>query len=82
MEVYRKRLDSFGFHAIVVDGHDVVELIKAFEVAANTKDKPTALICKTFKGILPPRLLLNCFHVVCYWANILGKCEIGLPNLK
>lgn len=28
MEVYRKRLESFGFHAIVVDGHDVEELCK------------------------------------------------------
>jgi transketolase len=28
MEVYRKRLEAFGFHAIVVDGHDVEELCK------------------------------------------------------
>lgn len=28
MEVYRKRLDAFGFNAIVVDGHDVEELVK------------------------------------------------------
>ncbi|XP_022200407.1 transketolase-like protein 2 isoform X1 [Nilaparvata lugens] len=50
MEVYRKRAESFGFNAIVVDGHDVEELCKAFHAAANTKDKPTAVICKTFKG--------------------------------
>ena len=28
MEVYRKRLEAFGFLAIVVDGHDVEELCK------------------------------------------------------
>lgn len=28
MEVYRKRLDAFGFNALVVDGHDVEELTK------------------------------------------------------
>lgn len=50
MEVYRKRLEAFGFNAIVVDGHDVEELVKAFYEAQNTKDRPTALLCKTFKG--------------------------------
>lgn len=28
MEVYRKRLEAFGFNALVVDGHDVEELVK------------------------------------------------------
>lgn len=50
LETYQKRADSFGFNAIVVDGHDIEALIKAFETASFTKDKPTALICKTFKG--------------------------------
>ena len=50
MEVYRKRLDAFGFNALVVDGHDVEELCKAFFEASHTKGKPTALICKTYKG--------------------------------
>uniref|UniRef100_A0A182N2B8 transketolase n=1 Tax=Anopheles dirus TaxID=7168 RepID=A0A182N2B8_9DIPT len=50
MEVYRKRLDAFGFNAIVVDGHDVEELCKAFFEAASTTDRPTAIIAKTYKG--------------------------------
>lgn len=50
MEVYRKRLDAFGFNALVVDGHDVEELAKAFYEAASTKGKPTAILAKTFKG--------------------------------
>ena len=47
---YRARLESFGFHAIVVDGHDVNELLKAFTEAENTKGKPTCVLAKTFKG--------------------------------
>ncbi|XP_059488720.1 transketolase-like protein 2 [Neocloeon triangulifer] len=50
METYRKRLDAFGFNALVVDGHDVEELTKAFHEASVTKGKPTAIIAKTFKG--------------------------------
>ncbi|XP_033214936.1 transketolase-like protein 2 isoform X2 [Belonocnema kinseyi] len=50
MEVYRKRLEAFGFNALVVDGHDVDELAKAFHEAQNTKERPTAILAKTFKG--------------------------------
>lgn len=56
MEVYRKRLDAFGFNALVVDGHDVEELCKAFFEAANTKNKPTAIIAKTYKGKFFPNI--------------------------
>jgi len=50
MDTYRKRLSAFGFNAIVVDGHDVEELCKAFHEASETKGSPTAIIAKTFKG--------------------------------
>ncbi|XP_023319672.1 transketolase-like protein 2 [Eurytemora carolleeae] len=50
METYKKRLQSFGFNAIVVDGHDVEELCKAFYEAETTKGMPTCIIAKTFKG--------------------------------
>ncbi|XP_050527255.1 transketolase-like protein 2 [Daktulosphaira vitifoliae] len=50
METYRQRLTSFGFNAIVVDGHDIEELAKAFHEASITKGKPTAILAKTFKG--------------------------------
>eukprot|EP00096_Caligus_rogercresseyi_P010309 TRINITY_DN370_c0_g1_i1.p1 TRINITY_DN370_c0_g1~~TRINITY_DN370_c0_g1_i1.p1 ORF type:complete len:618 (-),score=145.23 TRINITY_DN370_c0_g1_i1:244-2097(-) len=56
MDAYRKRLDSFGFHSIVVDGHDVGELIKAFEEAENTKGKPTCILAKTYKGFNFPTI--------------------------
>ncbi|XP_018322655.1 transketolase-like protein 2 isoform X2 [Agrilus planipennis] len=50
LDVYQKRLEAFGWNAIIVDGHSIEELVKGFHVAATTKDKPTALVAKTFKG--------------------------------
>lgn len=50
MEVYRKRLESFGWHAIVVDGHDIEAICRALHEAKTTSDRPTALVAKTYKG--------------------------------
>lgn len=50
MDVYDARLKAFGFHSLVVDGHDVTELIKAFDEATTVSGKPTAIIAKTYKG--------------------------------
>ncbi|XP_042216320.1 transketolase-like protein 2 isoform X1 [Homarus americanus] len=50
MDVYQARLESFGFNALVVDGHDVEALCKAFHEASQTKGKPTAVLAKTYKG--------------------------------
>lgn len=55
-EIYRKRVESFGLNAIVVDGHDVEELTKAFYEAASTKDRPTAIVAKTLKGKFFPNI--------------------------
>ena len=45
-----EKFRSFGFQVINIDGHDIDEIIKAFEVAKNVKDKPTCIIAKTTKG--------------------------------
>lgn len=45
-----EKFRSFGFQVINIDGHDTEEIIKAFEVARNVKDKPTCIIAKTIKG--------------------------------
>ncbi|KAL0819157.1 hypothetical protein ABMA28_008412 [Loxostege sticticalis] len=50
LDVYDARLKAFGLHSLVVDGHDVSELVKAFDEAASVSGKPTALVAKTFKG--------------------------------
>ncbi|XP_040298745.1 transketolase-like protein 1 [Bufo bufo] len=49
-DIYRKRCEAFGWNTYIVDGHDVEELCCALWQAANVKDKPTAIIAKTFKG--------------------------------
>jgi transketolase len=50
MEAYRARWSAFGWHALIVDGHDMAALVAAFEEASRTKQKPTVLLAKTFKG--------------------------------
>ncbi len=50
MEAYRARWAGFGWHAIVVDGHDVGALVAAFQEAGRTQGRPTILLAKTFKG--------------------------------
>ncbi len=50
MDAYRARWSGFGWHAIVVDGHQISELLPAFEEAARTKGRPTVLLARTFKG--------------------------------
>uniref|UniRef100_A0A914WTD5 Transketolase signature 1 domain-containing protein n=1 Tax=Plectus sambesii TaxID=2011161 RepID=A0A914WTD5_9BILA len=50
VQTYQKRLEAFGFHAIIVDGHDVAALLKAFHVAKTVSEKPVAIIAKTLKG--------------------------------
>jgi transketolase len=50
MESYRSRWTGFGWHAIVVDGHNLSALLTAFHEASRTTGKPTVLLAKTFKG--------------------------------
>ncbi len=52
MSVYPidKKFKSFGFEVINVDGHNIKELIQAFENAKKIKGKPTAIIANTIKG--------------------------------
>lgn len=50
MDAYRARWAGFGWHALVVDGHDVAALLAAFDEAAFTKGKPTVLLARTSKG--------------------------------
>ncbi|XP_063796876.1 transketolase isoform X2 [Pseudophryne corroboree] len=47
VDIYQKRCEAFGWHTVVVDGHSVEELCKAF---STVKNQPTAIIAKTFKG--------------------------------
>lgn len=56
LETYKKRCEAFGWHTIVVDGHDVSAIINALNEAETVKDKPTCLIAQTFKGKFFPAI--------------------------
>ena len=45
-----EKFRSFGFEIIKIDGHNVQEIIDAFDVAKNIKDRPVCIIAKTIKG--------------------------------
>lgn len=45
-----KRWDAFGWHVILIDGHDFTEIDNAFEEAKTVKGKPTIIIANTVKG--------------------------------
>ncbi len=50
VETYQRRFDAFGWHAVIVDGHNLEEVLAALDQAHAAKDQPTILIAKTFKG--------------------------------
>jgi transketolase len=48
-DVYAKRVEAFGCHAMVIDGHDLGEIDKALARAAGA-DRPTVILARTRKG--------------------------------
>lgn len=50
LEVYAERARAFGWHAVVVDGHDVEVVDSAFAEAVATTGKPTVIVARTLKG--------------------------------
>ena len=50
MEAYAAKWRAFGWHALVVDGHDIAALLDAFDQARATKGQPTMILARTVKG--------------------------------
>jgi len=50
LEAYRARFASFGWHALVIDGHDMRQILDAFAAAERVTGRPVAIIAKTVKG--------------------------------
>ncbi len=50
LEPLANKWKAFGWHVIEVDGHDIGELLKAFEEAKNVGGKPTVILARTVKG--------------------------------
>ena len=50
METYRRKFESQGWAAEVVEGHDVAAILAALDRAKATKERPQAIIARTIKG--------------------------------
>jgi transketolase len=50
VEQLARQWQSFGWHAIVVDGHDLNAILDAFAEARSTTGKPTMIVARTLKG--------------------------------
>ena len=46
----KEKFESFGFYSIEIDGHDIEEIIHAFQSARQEKGRPTVIIANTVKG--------------------------------
>jgi transketolase len=50
MEAHAARWRGFGWHAIIVDGHDVQAVLDALDQARATTGRPTMILARTVKG--------------------------------
>jgi transketolase len=50
MEALARRWRAFGWHAIVIDGHNLDAILDAYAEARARKGQPTMILAKTFKG--------------------------------
>lgn len=41
---------AFGWHTLEINGHDMKQILSAYEEAKTIKDKPTIIIARTIKG--------------------------------
>jgi len=45
-----KKFESFGWHVIEIDGHNLIQVLDALEKAKRVKSRPTVIIAHTVKG--------------------------------
>ncbi|MBD3264011.1 MAG: transketolase [Candidatus Omnitrophica bacterium] len=50
LEPLMNKWESFGWHVIQCDGHNIEELLESFDEAKTVKMKPTVIIAHTVKG--------------------------------
>ena len=50
VDIYAERAHAFGWHAVLVDGHDVEAIDRAYAEAVATTGKPTVIVARTIKG--------------------------------
>ena len=52
----RMRFESYGWHVLNIDGHNLEEIDKALKTARAVEEKPTLIMCKTHLGFGSPRV--------------------------
>lgn len=50
MEPLAQKWSSFGWNVVDIDGHDIDQLVAAFDLSRSIKNKPTMIIANTVKG--------------------------------
>jgi transketolase len=50
LDQFARRWQAFGWHAIVVDGHDLNAILDAYAEARSTAGRPTMIVARTVKG--------------------------------
>jgi transketolase len=71
LEPYLDKWRSFGFNAIdVKDGHDLNQLMDAYDNAEKCKTRPTVIICHTIKG-----KGVSFMENVCEWHGVAPNKE-------
>ena len=50
MDQIARRWSAFGWHTLIVDGHDIDALLKAYAEARSTAGRPTMILARTIKG--------------------------------
>lgn len=50
LEPLRDKWTAFGWHVIEANGHSIPQLMRAFNEARHTKDKPSIIVMHTVKG--------------------------------
>jgi len=54
-----QRWEAFGWFAQEINGHDLTEVLAAFQKAAQTKGKPSVIVARTVKGFPIQHLLTS-----------------------
>ncbi len=50
MDELARRWTAFGWHSLVIDGHDMAAILKALKEARETTGRPSVLLARTLKG--------------------------------
>lgn len=50
MERYARRVEAFGAHPLIIDGHDHLAIDAALTQARSRPDQPTVILARTIKG--------------------------------